>query len=151
LLLQPSTYTTILLTTVNGINSLMEGFPKKSIKITGLPTFETLKVPKQDLEANAASVSSILRGGQHGQLGVVLDAQTYAIIVGNDASGAPQPFIPTFPGILPVVLGNNAAAQDEDCMFSASVLTHGVNATLSLGPTKVDHNDSGRYLLEPHP
>jgi hypothetical protein len=100
----------------------MEGFPKKPIKNTGLPTFETLKALKKDLEAKASLVNSNLGGGHHGYLGAVLDAQTYAIIVGNDAAGAPQPFtIPTFPGVLPVVLGNNAAAWDEELrVFNAN-------------------------------
>jgi hypothetical protein len=113
---------TMLLNAVIGIDSLMEGFPKKPVKITGLPTFETLKALKKDLEANASSVNSNLGGGRHGYLGAVLDAQTYAIIVGNDAAGAPQPFtVPTFPGVLPVVLGNNAAARDEELrVFNAN-------------------------------
>jgi hypothetical protein len=110
------------LNAVIGINSLMEGFPKKSVKITGLPTFKTLKVLTRDLEAITSLVNSNLGQGWHGYLGAVLDAQTYAIIVGNDAAGAPQPFtIPTFPGILPVVLGNNAATQDEELqVFNAN-------------------------------
>jgi hypothetical protein len=106
---------TMSLTAIIGINSIMEGFPKKPIKFAGLPMFETLKELKQDLKANASSIASSLGGGQHGYLGAVLDTQTYAIIVGNDATGAPQLFIiPTFPEILPVVLGNNAAARDEE-------------------------------------
>jgi hypothetical protein len=122
LLLQPSSSTTTSLNVIIGIDSLMEGFPKKSIKITGLPTFETLKALTRDLEANTSSVNSNLGGGQHGYLGAVLDAQTYAIIVGNDATGAPQLFtIPTFPGILPVVVRNNSAARDEELrIFNAN-------------------------------
>jgi hypothetical protein len=100
------------LTAVISINSLMEGFPKKPIKIAGLPTFETLKELKQDLEANSTSISSSLGGGWHGYLGAVLDAQTYAIIVGNDTTGAPQlVIIPAFPGILPVVLGKQCSSM----------------------------------------
>jgi hypothetical protein len=57
------------LTAVIGIDSLMEGFPKKSVKISGLPAFETLMVVKQDLNANAASIPSNLGGGQHGYQG----------------------------------------------------------------------------------
>jgi hypothetical protein len=52
------------------------------------------------LEVNTSSVSSNLGGGRHHYLGVVIDAQTYAIIVGNNATGSPQTFIiPTFLGI----------------------------------------------------
>jgi hypothetical protein len=103
------------LAAVIGINALIEGFPHKPSKIHGLPLFETLKELKLALEANASSVSSNLGGGAHGYLGAVLDAQTYAVIVSNDATGNPQPFvIPTFPGILPVVVGGNQAAREEE-------------------------------------
>jgi hypothetical protein len=56
---------------------------------------------------------------------VVIDAQSYAIIVGNDATGAPQPFvIPTFPGILLVIVGGNqAACKEELCVFGMSTHT----------------------------
>jgi hypothetical protein len=101
--------------TAIGIDALIEGFPHKPAKILGLPTFETLKELKEALEANAASVSSNLGGGNHSYLGAVINAQTYTIIVSNDATGAPQPFIiPTFPGILPVVVGGNQAAREEE-------------------------------------
>jgi hypothetical protein len=101
--------------TVTGIDALIEGFPHKPSKILGLPTFETLKELKLALEANASSVTSNLGGGRHGYLGAVIDAQTYAIIVGNNAAGAAQPFIiPTFPGVLPVVVGGNQAAREEE-------------------------------------
>jgi hypothetical protein len=91
------------------------GIPHKPTKIPGLPSFETLKELKLALEANASSVSSNLGGGKHGYLGAVIDAQTYAIIVGNDAIGTTQPFIiPTFPGVLPVVVEGNQATREEE-------------------------------------
>jgi hypothetical protein len=110
--------------TVTRINALIEGFPHKPAKILGQPTFETLKELKLALEANESSVSSNLGGGRHGYLGAVIDAQTYAIIVGNNTAGAAQPFIiPTFPGILPVVVrGNQAAREEELCVFN--IATH---------------------------
>jgi hypothetical protein len=67
--------------TVIRIDALIKGFPHKPAKILGLPTLETLKELKQ---ANALSVSSNLGGGNHSYLGVVLDTQIYAIIVGNN-------------------------------------------------------------------
>jgi hypothetical protein len=101
----------MLVATVIGIDALIEGFPHKPAKIHGLPTFETFKELKEALEANATSVSSNLGGGNHSYLGAVIDTQTYAVIVGNNATGAPQLFIiPMFPGILPVVVGGNQAA-----------------------------------------
>jgi hypothetical protein len=82
------------------------------IKIAGLPTFQTLKELKQDLEANAASVSSSLGGGHHGYLGALLDAQTYAIFVRNDATGALQLFI------ILTWWCSETTAQDENDMSS---------------------------------
>jgi hypothetical protein len=67
------------------------------------------------LEANTSSVPSSLGGGRHGYLGAVIDAPTCAIIFGNDIARAPQPFvIPTFPGILPVVVGGNQGDREEE-------------------------------------
>jgi hypothetical protein len=103
------------------IDALIKGFPHK-LSIHGLPLFETLKELKLALEANASSVSSNLGSGGHSYLGAVLDAQTYAVIIGNDPAGNPQPFvIPTFPGILPVIVGGNQAAREEElCVFKVA-------------------------------
>jgi hypothetical protein len=115
---------TMLVAAVIRIDALIEGFPHKPAKILGLPTFETLKELQEALEANAASVSSNLGGGKHSYLGAVINAQSYAIIVGNNAAGAPQLFvIPTFPGILLVVVGGNQAAREEE-LHVFGVSTH---------------------------
>jgi hypothetical protein len=44
----------MLVANVIGIDAVIEGFPHKSAKILGLPTFETLKELQEALEANAA-------------------------------------------------------------------------------------------------
>jgi hypothetical protein len=48
----------------------------------------------------------------------------WSLTLSNDATGAPQPFIiPTFLGILVVMVGGNQAAREEElCVFS--ILTH---------------------------
>lgn len=47
-------------------------------KITGLPTYESLKTIKDELQANASTVQCDLGGGQHGHLGLVLSDVEYA-------------------------------------------------------------------------
>jgi hypothetical protein len=107
------------ITTITGIDALIEGFPHKPSKILGLPTFETLKELKLVLEASTSSVTSNLGRGRHSYLGAVINAQTYAIIVGNNAAGAAQPFIiPTFPGVLPVLSEGIRLQERKNCMFS---------------------------------
>lgn len=59
-----------------------------------------------------------LGGGQHGYLGAIIDAPSYAIMAGNNMIGAAQPFTaPPFPGMLRVVVGLTAAAREEE-MFA---------------------------------
>jgi hypothetical protein len=98
--------------TVTSIPALIAGFPNHPNIIRGLPTFETLHALRQDLQFNAASVPTTLGGGAHGYLGLILDANAYDAVVGNDAAGNPQPFIaPIFPGEIAIVNGANQAAR----------------------------------------
>ena len=49
--------------------SIIRDFPYPTVaKIDGLPTYATLKELVRQLQANAASVSTELRGGAHGFL-----------------------------------------------------------------------------------
>ena len=50
---------------------------RPSLKIHGAPTYETLKNMKNELKANATSVTSTLGGGTHGHLGKVLNGTEY--------------------------------------------------------------------------
>ena len=62
-------------------------------KIEGKPTYVTLKVLEGELHANASSVDSDLGGGDHGYLGLVVNA---------DYPGA-VPFVaPTYPAALSI-------------------------------------------------
>jgi hypothetical protein len=101
-------------TKVISVDSLIATFPNQPIKIRSLPTFETLRVLKQDLQDNAKSITSILGGGGHGYLGLIMSPAEYAIEVGNDANGNPQPFIaPIYPGSRAVVDGATARERKE--------------------------------------
>jgi uncharacterized phage-associated protein len=100
---------------VTSVDSLIDGFPLQPIKIRGLPTYETLRKLKQDLQRNSASVSCALGGGRHGYLGLILSANAYATKVGTTAAGVAQPFItPIFPGDQPIFTGVTAEAKKEE-------------------------------------
>ena len=67
-------------------------------KITGVPTYESLKVIKDKCAANASLLDSTLGGGAHGLAGLVFPATEYALL-------SPIPFVrPVAPGplVLPV-------------------------------------------------
>lgn len=69
-------------------------------KIHGEPIFETLKVPKNQIKANAGSVSTHLGGGALGYLGLLLSPAKYAPV----APGTP--FVrPPNPGVLVIPPG----------------------------------------------
>jgi hypothetical protein len=110
----PISKTNMSATKVISVDSLIATFPNQPIKIRSLPTFETLRVLKQDLQDNAKSITSILGGGGHGYLGLIMSPAEYAIEVGNDANGNPQPFIaPIYPGSRAVVDGATARERKE--------------------------------------
>ena len=50
---------------------------KEFTKVHGTPTYETLQKIKDQLKANAASVTSNLGGGANGHLGLVLTPAEY--------------------------------------------------------------------------
>ena len=73
--------------------------------IRGEPTYETLHHPKNELKANASSVTTTLGGVNHGYLGMILTQEEYHHISPND------PFTrPSDPGVL-VPNPNGTAAQ----------------------------------------
>jgi hypothetical protein len=94
---------------VLAVDSIVNRFPNKINKINkihGLPTFETLRKMKKDLQLNAVSIPSALGGGAHGYIGLLLSEAAYGTEAGNDANGLPIKFIaPTFPGDQPIISG----------------------------------------------
>ena len=57
-------------------------------KIVCCPTYDTLQVLKNEIKANALSVHSNLRGGQHGHLGLAISPVAY-VHVSNAAYDTP--------------------------------------------------------------
>ena len=80
-------------------NSITERFPYKEIpKISGPPTYPTIKNVNKMLSTNASSIHSNLGDGQHGLLALTLPAAVY-----NTISGVPFVF-PVNPGPLPAIV-----------------------------------------------
>jgi hypothetical protein len=98
------------------VDNIVNRFPNKINKIHGLPTFETLRQMKKDLQLNAASVPSALGGGAHGYLGILLSDAAYGAESGNDATtGLPKLFIkPIFPGNQPTIIGTTKEDRDGE-------------------------------------
>ena len=69
-------------TAVDYINSVFE-YPVLS-KITGRPTYSSLKIIKDELKANSGKVQCELGGGNNGHLGLVLSDVEYALVNPND-------------------------------------------------------------------
>ena len=68
-------------------------------RIHGEPTYEALKLIKNELKSNAAAVTSDLGGGRHGHLGLVLTPAEYAIVTH-------VPYVrPVHPGVLVIPPG----------------------------------------------
>ena len=80
-------------------------------KVTGTLDYMSLKIIKDELKANAASINSDLGGGTHGHLGLVMDPIEYALIsnVPYDRLTQPPPLI-----IAPGTTQYNATRERED-------------------------------------
>ena len=68
----------ILSNTVDYIHSVFE-YPVLT-KITGRPTYSSLKIIKNELKANAGKVQCELGGGNNGHLGLILSDIEYALV-----------------------------------------------------------------------
>eukprot|EP00957_Ditylum_brightwellii_P115715 8826658-Ditylum_brightwellii.AAC.1 len=62
--------------------------------VHGEPTMANLLALRNELQANAQAVSTTLRGGRHGYLGLVMTPQDYALIPNMTAYiQPPQPLL----------------------------------------------------------
>jgi hypothetical protein len=72
-------------------------------KIIGEPAYDDIRQLRNTAYQNAAAVSSALGGGQHGHLGMIMDATTYASLTQEPWTDPPEP--PTSPVIPPQATG----------------------------------------------
>ena len=79
-------------------DQLQASFPSPFItKTTERPTYTTIRSIHKKLAANASSVRTVLGGGQHGYLAIVIDLPVYQTLTGHA-------FItPVNPGLTPVI------------------------------------------------
>ena len=90
---------------------LIESFPDVPQKITGMPTYTSLKQLRQSIKTNAASVDTIFGGGIHGHLGLVVLPQVYNLIVPPVNPNVNAWVDPVHPGLVPAYPPN--ATEDE--------------------------------------
>jgi len=81
--------TTILKPT--SVEDFTNSFLSTPDKITDQPTYGQLKALRETIYANAASVPTTLGGGQHGHLGMTMEAATYASLAPNTPFISPTP------------------------------------------------------------
>ena len=86
-------------------------FPIQPVKITGIPTYATLTLLRNELQQNAATIPSNRGGGGNGYLGTIMSGPMYETI----APG--QPFtIPAYPGAQPTVAGTATGPQINEAV-----------------------------------
>jgi len=93
---------------------IIGSFPLQPVHITGIPTYATLTLLRNELQQNAATIPSNRGGGGNGYLGTIMSGPMYETI----APG--QPFtIPAYPGVQPTILPGATGPQ-----ISESVRMH---------------------------
>ena len=85
---------------------VLESFPEIPTKISGQPTYQTLRTLRDVLKTNAASVDTVLGGGTYGHLGLILPPSVYDQIVPPLHPGTHAWVDPVNPGINPAIPAN---------------------------------------------
>ena len=75
----------------NSAEEFYTAFPAHATKITGEPSYDDLRQLRTVIYQNAASVNSSLGGGNHGHLGMIMDAPTYATLTATPWQDPPEP------------------------------------------------------------
>ena len=92
---------------------LIESFPDVPQKISGIPTYTSLKELRQSIKTNASSVDTIYGGGMHGHLGLVLAPAIYNQIVPQVNQNVNSWMDPVHPGLVPAYPPQATEAQRE--------------------------------------
>ena len=86
-------------------------FPIQPMKITGMPTYATLTLLRNELQQNAATIPSNRGGGSNGYLGTIMSGPMYDTI----APGQPYT-IPAYPGAQPTVIAGATGPQISEAV-----------------------------------
>ena len=107
-------------------------FPIQPIKITGIPTYATLTLLRNELQQNAATIPSNRGGGGNGYLGTIMLGPMYETIAPGQSFT-----IPDYPGAQ-----SNIAAATTAAQISKAVRLHnkcsvnGANILIFTTPSK---------------
>ena len=86
---------------------ILDSFPEVPNKITGPPTYQTLKLLRDVLKTNAASVNTVIGGGTYGHLGLILGTHSWT----DPINPGINPAIP--PNMTPELIANYCANHNE--------------------------------------
>ena len=91
---------------IQSVDEIRLAFPHPEIpKVEGEPTYATIKALHDLLKSNAASIPTVLGGGGHGHLGLVMAGVLYAAVTGQVFNR------PNNPGAAPAVQAGATQAQ----------------------------------------
>ena len=91
---------------IQSVDDIRSTFPEPTVqKIIGEPTYENIKTLHDFLKSNAASIPTILGGGNHGHLGLVLQSALYTVVTGSNFTA------PNNPGATPNIYEAATGAQ----------------------------------------
>jgi hypothetical protein len=96
------------MTTALTVDAIVAKFPVKTVPIINdEPDYESINHMVQILYGNAASLSSPLGGGQHGHIGLIMNAPLYATLTATPYNA------PADPGAAPIFAANATVARRE--------------------------------------
>jgi hypothetical protein len=95
------------------VEEIINGFPNPVLpKIDNKPTFEDIQITTRLLNDNAISIPSMVGGGAHGHLGIIIYQVEYAAV---SASPWVEPFNPNDIPIIPPGTNSVDAACTHAC------------------------------------
>jgi hypothetical protein len=113
------------------VEEIINGFPNPILpKIDHEPTFEDIQVTTRLLNANAISIPSIVGGGAHGHLGIIMTQVEYATISTSPWVDAYNPnVVPIIPPGTTAVDAAQIARMHAECL---RIYTHRINEDQAL-------------------
>ena len=88
------------------VDSIIEGFSYSSItKVSGVPTYQSIKEVEKQLIKNASSYPTKLGGGNHRYLSIILTPEKYELVTGQIFEPHPNP------GSIPIFSDNPTQPQ----------------------------------------
>ena len=102
---------------------IIGSFPLQPVKITGIPTYATLTLLRNELQQNAATIPSNRGGGGNGYLGTIMSGPMYETI----APGQPSPYLPTLESNPPSFPAQQARKSVNLSVCTTNLFANGAN------------------------